>query len=535
MTMPSGMNKTDLFAPKTPLAEWLTVVAILLLAAALRLADLERVPPALNVDEAVNAYEAYSLLNTGRDEWGAPWPVTMRTFNDYRRPAIVYSAIPFIAVFDLTIFGIRATAAFWGWLGVLFTYRLARDMFGRQVGVLAGLMLALSPWHIGLSRIGMEGTSLAFLVVAGMWCLWRWYQGRRQRWLIAAGVVWGLSLYTYTPTQALTPLLLLACGVIFFKQLWQQRRATLLGALLFLLVAAPLVYTIVTNEVTWNRLKVVSLFRPGEPLVPTLRLAGRQWLGHYSPAYLFLRGDADEVLHAQGFGQLYWLDMLLLPLGLVGLAQGRYDRRAVALLLAWIALASLPAALTVTYKGLPHSLRGIPVLPAWMTLSALGIQTIWGARRLAPRWKAALLGLLASALVWNAALVLKHYFVVYPVQSARAFEYGIKEAMDYVTAHEDEYETIVLTNWISQPHIFAVFFQKYDPRAFQETHAEYGTGLSEKLSRWGAKYMTGDVDQLYHQLEHGLFVARPHMLPGVEPTLLIYHPDGSPAFKIVVK
>ena len=107
--------------------------------------------------------------------------------------------------------------------------------------------------------------------------------------------------------------------------------------------------------------------------------------------------------------------------------------------------------------------------------------------------------------------------------------------MDYVIAHEDEVDTIVLTDWISQPHIFAVFYAGYDPAAFQQTHAPYGDRLSEKLSAWGDKYRIGDVDALYAELEHGLFVARPHMLEGVEPEVVVLHPDGTPAFKVIRK
>jgi hypothetical protein len=71
----------------------LACVLVLLLAAALRFIDLERVPPGLNVDEALNAYEAYSILRTGRDEWGRVFPVTFRAFNDYRRPATKGTAL----------------------------------------------------------------------------------------------------------------------------------------------------------------------------------------------------------------------------------------------------------------------------------------------------------------------------------------------------------------------------------------------------------------------------------------------------------
>jgi 4-amino-4-deoxy-L-arabinose transferase-like glycosyltransferase len=515
-------------------AEWLGILAVLLLAAGLRFAALEQVPPALNVDEAVNGYEAYSLLKTGRDEWGNAWPLTIRAFNDYRRPAMVYSAIPFVAVLGLTLFAVRAAAATWGLLTVLLTYCLARDMFGRQAAILAGLMLALSSWHLSFSRQCREATVAIFSITLGLWCVWRWFSSRRQGWLVGAGLAFGLSFYTYNITLAFTPLMLGACGLIFGSELWRQRRTAALTLLTVVLVAAPLFYALLSNPHTGNRLDYVTVFRPGEPLRHALSTVARQWWGHFSPDYLFIHGDAHKVLHPPGSGQLYVVEALLLPLGVLGVVLTRRKRRAGALLLAWVALGAVPAALTTQDVGTAHSLRGMLGLPAFAILAAQGALAIWEARRIRPRLRVLLLAVLAVVLAWNAVTVLRRYFVDYPVQYARAYEYGIREAMDYVTAHEDEYDTIVLTDWISQPHIFALFFQRYDPRRFQAGPVEYTHTLSAKVTRWD-KYRVGNVDELYGQLEHGLFVARPHMLPGVAPVLVIHHPDGSPAFKVIPK
>lgn len=519
------------------------LIALLWLTLALRVAALERVPPPLNVDEAVNAYDAYSLLKTGRDQWGRPWPVTLRAFNDYRRPATIYSAMPFMAVFGLTIFGIRAMAAFWGWWTVVFTYRLARDMFGARAGLAAALLLALSPWHIAFSRLGVEVSGpLLCALVAGLDCGWRWYRTRRAGWLVAAGIAFAVALYSYTTAQAFIPLLLLTIGTIFWRELWQQRGAVLLIGVLLVLLVAPLVYAVLANSESWNRLNTISVF--ADPQAQGWKTVFWQWLGHFTPDYLFLRGDAQPVHHAPGFGQLYWIEMLLVPLGLVGLLRHR-DRRAALLLLSWLALGPIPAALTRQDMGSANAMRGIAGLPAWAILSGLGLATVMAKKptrvsrpKATPSinlGRAALVGVLLGALAWNAAVVLRNYFTVFPVQHARDFEYGVREAMEYALTHENEYETIVLTNWISQPHIFAVFFAQYDPRAFQQTHAPYGDRLSEKLTAWGDKYMTGDVDQLYGEMAHGLFIARPHMLPDVAPALVIHHPDGSPAFKVITK
>lgn len=525
---------------KLTLTERLTLIAVLLLAAGLRFVGLERVPPPFNVDEAMHAYDAYALLRTGRDQWGNPWPITMRAFNDYRRPAASYTAIPFIATFGLTITGIRAMGAFWGWMAVVLTYRLASDLFGRRTGILAALMLALSPWHVHFSRMGLEVSGpLLTTLVAGLDFGWRWYRGRRPGWLLASAGAFGLALYTYTVAQALVPLLLVACAAIFLPALARQWRLALAAALLFALIAAPLVLAVLTNAQSWNRLAALSLFSEG--WLPGLPTAARQWAGHFAPGYLFLRGDASPIHHPQYGGQLLWIDALLIPLGLAGLLLlRRHDPKAGLLLVAWIALGPVPAALTRQDMGSANAMRGVGGLPGWAILSALGVTTAGTlATRAAQRYRTLLrratVGLLLIALLANAGLLLHHYVTVYPVEAARAFEYGIREAMAYAVAHEDAYDTIVLTDWISQPHIFAVVFRRTNPRTFQQHHAPYGDRLSEKLRWWGDTYRTGDAEQLYRELEHGLFIVRPHMLPDVTPVRVIHHPDGTPAFKIIAK
>ncbi len=531
------------------------ILMILLLSASLRVVNLESVPPPFNVDEAETAYDAYALLKTGRDQWGNALPITMRAFNDYRRPATTYSAIPFIAIFGLSIFGIRAMAAFWGWWAIIFIYRLARDLYGEKIGILAAFILCLSPWHIVFSRLGVEVSGpLLTSVIAGIDFIWRWSRTQKSTWLLASGIAFSLSLYSYTVAQAFTPLFLLSIGCIFiplFRKHWQSAIVT--GIVVMLLVL-PLGITLISNPVTWNRLDKIAILKP--PYRTSIPDFAMQWLGYFRPVFLFSRGDANPIHHPPGSGQLLWLDAMLIPLGilryLISLLHKRFFRtdvnkgsvslvmrqiqvKATSLIIIWVILGALPAALTRQDMGSPNAMRGILSLPGWVILAAIGLDTLWqlGSKitnrhflvRIVP------LGLLTV----NATVVLNFYYGLYPGQYARAFEYGIQQAMRYTLDHEEDYSKIIITDWISQPHIFAVFFNRYDPYAFQHNHSEYGTQLSEKLAAWGNKYETGDVDTLYDQFEHGLFIARPHMLPNVEPVLVIYHPDGSIAFKIISK
>ena len=77
---------------------WL-LIGILVLAAALRLVNLSSVPPHLTQDEASLGYNAYSILKTGKDEYGQLLPVVFKSFGDYKPGLYIYLTVPTVAVF----------------------------------------------------------------------------------------------------------------------------------------------------------------------------------------------------------------------------------------------------------------------------------------------------------------------------------------------------------------------------------------------------------------------------------------------------
>jgi len=75
------------------------VFLISLLSVSLFLYKLTSSPPCLNADEAANGYDAYSILKTGKDQYGNFLPLRFESFGDYKLPLLTYIAIPFIKIF----------------------------------------------------------------------------------------------------------------------------------------------------------------------------------------------------------------------------------------------------------------------------------------------------------------------------------------------------------------------------------------------------------------------------------------------------
>ena len=110
----------------------LPLVLIIVLAAFLRFYQLGVNPPGLNWDETAHGYNAYSILKTGRDEYGYFMPLSFRSFDDYKPPLYTYLVVPSVAIFGLNSFAVRFPSALLGVLAVLFTY-----LMGDVVNMLA--------------------------------------------------------------------------------------------------------------------------------------------------------------------------------------------------------------------------------------------------------------------------------------------------------------------------------------------------------------------------------------------------------------
>src|SRR3989339_950991 len=108
--------------------EWFLIIAIVVLALALRFYKLGQIPPSLDWDEVSLGYNAKSLLQTGRDEFGHSWPLSIQSFNDYKPPVYTYLLIPVLKVFGNTDFAVRFPSALAGTLTVLVTYFLAKEL-----------------------------------------------------------------------------------------------------------------------------------------------------------------------------------------------------------------------------------------------------------------------------------------------------------------------------------------------------------------------------------------------------------------------
>ncbi len=156
------------------------LIAVALIAGlGLRVARLDKVPPALAQDEACDGYDAYSILKTGRDHHGNFMPIVMQGFNDYRMPLFQYSLVPLVGLFGLKTAVVRLGAVIWGIVDLVAIASMAVLMLGWPGGVAAAILGALMPWHLELSRYGIEATAASATISIAMASFFMWLRRRK--------------------------------------------------------------------------------------------------------------------------------------------------------------------------------------------------------------------------------------------------------------------------------------------------------------------------------------------------------------------
>jgi len=524
------MKKVGLFLKRFLIP--IIIVAIFLSALFFRFYRLSDVPVSLYWDGAANVYNAYSILETGRDEYGIPFPLLFKSFNDYKMPANIYLTVIPIKLFGLNAFAERFNTAFFGSLTVLFTFFLIRELlllqslfkkeskfsfltksnFVISVSLLTAFFLSISPWHIQFSRAEFEANVGLFFVVLGAFLLLRFIRLKKAWSIYLSMAVFAVSMYFYRSILVFVPLLIFSFFVIFYKEILGQKRKVFLGLIIFVAIVLPFIPVITSKQGmirsdqvsiqnnSFNELYKASLMqqKAGSTLISKIiynrrlvlaKIFASNYLSHFSPIYLFITGDTNSGRHGpRGMGLLYLWELPFILFGLFLLF--KLDRRVGLVILAWILIAPIPAAVSVPT---PHALRTLNMLPMPQLATALGVVGIFSLLR-SVLWKKIYVVFMAIIILVFFGLYLNNYYSYSANATSADWADGYKQLMQYILPRENNYNKIVITGHYWQPYIYALLYKKYDPRKFQT----FGSHVAfDKYQFGGTAWESGQ-----HELEN---------------------------------
>lgn len=526
---------------------------VLLLAAVLRFWGLGQNPPSPDWDEVAIGYNAYSLLETGRDEYGIKFPLVFRSFDDYKPPLYFYLTMPAVKIFGLNVFAVRFSSALFGVLAVLGTYLLVIEIFRKKnLALSTALLLAISPWHIYFSRIAFEANVGVTLNIFGV--LFFLYALRKNPWFLTiSAAFFGLALFIYHSERIFVPLLVLGLIFIFYRKLWQFKKqvsAAFIVALIFILPLANLltqkeslqrfqgtsVYAEKTQLLARNIAKIEAdqakgdriglLFDNRRVTYAVTFISG--YISHFSPKWLFLAGD-EARHHAPDVGLLYLWEIPFILAGIFFLLSQKGWPRF--FLLWWFFIAPIAAAPTT---GTPHAVRTIPFLPTFQIFTALGVIAFWRFLVACPvirLWRTFGVFFTFSFVIFNFIYFIHIYFVHMPIEYSKSWQYGYRQAVDYAKENANEYDKIVVSTKLEQPHMFFLFYLKYDPKKYLAEGGTTSGGFAEWRNKFD-KYEFRVIDWGKEKKDPRiLYIGTPGEIP-VAPLETIFYLDGSEAIRI---
>ncbi len=214
---------------------------IILIGLFLRFYNLSTVPNGFTQDEAVYGYDAYSILETGKDHNGNTPGLFMEGFSktlDNRSSLYLYATIPSIKIFGLNEFAVRFPAAIFGVICILITYLLAKELTNsKDIGLASSLFLSISPWHVSLSRIGIEEGSLTtFILISAFYLIIKGIN--KKSWIFILGCFFvGINFYGYAIIKPFITLMIIGLLYIYREDIQKMKKIFTLGSIFYNTVA----------------------------------------------------------------------------------------------------------------------------------------------------------------------------------------------------------------------------------------------------------------------------------------------------------
>ena len=216
---------------------------------------MDTIPPALFGDEVDVGYQAYSLWETGRDLTGRFMPFYLKSLSEFRTPLYIYSAVPFVAIFGLTEWGVRLPAVFWGLISLSGIFLLTRKLFHEKVALIAMFLAAISPWHLQYSRASFEVTMLLSFIIFGVYFFILGLA--RNRFYIFSAILLISGIYIYSTAVVFVPLLLLLLALVYWKEIIRTKTKTLtLVILTVFILMIPVILSMVTGIIKINTVRI---------------------------------------------------------------------------------------------------------------------------------------------------------------------------------------------------------------------------------------------------------------------------------------
>lgn len=449
------------------------------------------VPADINQDEAFAGYNAYTLLTTARDSFGFRMPVYLTAWGSGMNALESYLMVPFVALFGLKVWVIRLPMLLAGIFSLVAIYKLVKMYVGARQALAALFVLAIAPWHIMLSRWGLESNLAPAFVLFGIYFFAKGVE--RPKFLVLSALFYGLSLYAYATIWAVIPfMILLQVAYLFWIRKLRNCRYTWIALAVLLVLGVPLLLFMLVNQ---GRMDAISLPFLSIPKLLYFRDSEISFekipenIGNLF-SILTLQSDGLPWNFTEKFGIFYPISIPFFFVGLLWSIEGAWKglRARIATLdffvLVWLA-AGFAIGILINVNINRVNLLFIPML----VMIARGLYVVFN--YLNPK------ALVIPFAVYACMFVSfeNHYFTDYRNSIAWNFCRGIEDAMTFVETELKDAPVVNVERGVSWPRV--LFFAKPELSDFLQTvgYTNYPAAFLD-ASRFGRYHFYFDKNRM---------------------------------------
>ncbi|NCS97880.1 MAG: hypothetical protein GW762_04800 [Candidatus Pacebacteria bacterium] len=468
---------------------WLPL-GIFIFALVLRVFLLGDIPWGFQWDEASYAYNAYSIMLTGKDEWNISHPLFLKAFGDYKPALLSYAMIPFFKTFSVSEFSARLPVVLLASLGIVGFYFFLKKKSGVFAAIVGAVVLALSPWHMHYSRIAFDPmVSLSFMLMG----LAFFGEVKSLKKRLLGILFFTIAMYTYNSARVFIPVLIILHEVFLYPK--KELKKYLQSNGVVIVVAALSIAVILASTLTssagdrarkvffWDAQVATSeveqgIYRSvvtGLPFIRVFHNKGiyisntfiTQYMSHFSPEFLLKNNNQSP---AFSFSHAGYMLSVFIPFLLLGL----FSKKRKGLwwfFFVWLIASPIPSSLSISA---PNGNRALLMLPALSYFIVLGIEIVFELLQKVPTVvlsgsiRVGIIGILIFANL----VYLRDYYLFFPEESEAYWHGFYSEAMVDLYAQKDDYNQIYISEGDTQVYIFLAWYNLINPEVVQAAAAD---------------------------------------------------------------
>jgi 4-amino-4-deoxy-L-arabinose transferase-like glycosyltransferase len=463
------------------------LLAIIILAAVLRLYQLGNIPYGVPDDEASYIYNAYTIWNTGKDIEGKFMPLSFNAHSS-QSPVPIYVTAPFVGLLGLSPFSGRLPSAILSIGSVLLLFLIADRLFkNKRIALFSALLLSISPWALQIGRGGLLDVDFAlFFFLVGIYLFIANIKTRSFLWSL---IPFALAFYSYHATKVYFVFLIPVLIFYFREELLKRKKAVIifLGICLLILASFALIvkFQTVTRQADVSLLSdpqaaktvnsereyntapwILRMVFNNKPLY-FLRVVRENYLQVFSPEFLFLYGETGQLARTDNIflrGEFYIIELPFLLFGVYLLirSKNKYSRN---LLFALLLISATPSAFTLDKNFVD---RDIMLLPALIIIIAYGLYSFLDIiRRQKNIYKYCLITGVCLIYVFLFSSYLYQYYFRWTVYGAEGWDASSHDLANFVEQNKNKFDNIYIEKQGNDFLLKYAIFYRIDSKTVQ--------------------------------------------------------------------